>query len=100
MNCGVCRYPNESRTEYFQTPLFVRQNFHRNEHAIKFDQWQEWQRSLRGDIRPNIPEDYGMKSILKDEYVIENNPDLPSTENVIQLRVVKITIMEQFDPVI
>lgn len=62
MNCGVCRYPNESRIEYFQTP----QLRHRvNEHALKLEEWRKWTDSLN---RPNVPEDYGMKNESYKEY--------------------------------
>jgi len=64
MNCGVCRYPNNIRVEYFQTPLFVR----KNEHAIKFEEWQKWNESLR----PNVPEDYGMENGPYEEF---NSPE-------------------------
>ena len=89
MNCGVCRYPNESRIEYFQTPLFVRQEFHRNEH------------------RPNTPEDYGMMSERFQDFnnfgdfiFHQFNIDMKRSWDLQAIELLREMVFDQFDPAI
>jgi len=71
MKCGVCRYPDEIRVEYFQTPQY----FPYNPRPVEItDEAIAIHRALEKhyNIRPNIPEDYGMPN---ENYEQFNSPE-------------------------
>lgn len=61
MKCGVCRYPNENRVEYFQTPQY----FPYKPRPIKITKESiaihEAVKKSQQELRPNTVEDYGKK---------------------------------------